>query len=93
MPRRCNQRELNFCKHYVACGIAAQAAREAGYKPAYANQASVELLKRPHIQEEIRRLNYFKSTMPKAVFVERLQKLADAATRLVTEIQNAVITR
>ncbi len=93
MPRRCNQRELSFCKQYVICGVASRAAREAGYSRTYATQASVELLKRPHIKAEIDKLNLFRAVMPKGIFVEKLERLAESARQLADEIQNSYITR
>ena len=51
-----NGRELAFCAHYAIHRNAEQAALAAGYAPRHARKHSYEILKRPHIQEQLNHL-------------------------------------
>ncbi len=49
-----SSRQEAFCRHYVATGNAAAAARQSGYAPASARQTGHALLQRPHIVGRVR---------------------------------------
>lgn len=50
-------KEKRFCSEYLLCnGNGSEAARKAGYSEATAGEIACENLKKPHIQEEIKRL-------------------------------------
>ena len=49
-------RQERFCRHFIECANAAQAARAAGYRPDSARNTGHRLLKQPHILQRIAEL-------------------------------------
>ena len=54
------EKEKAFCLHYVQTFNGASAARRAGYEPRSAKQIAWELLRKPRIREEVKRLKEIK---------------------------------
>ena len=77
-----SSRQEAFCRHFVATGNAADAARRSGYAPASARQTGHALLQRPHIVSRVRqiRLLWRESERAEArILLARLEQAWDAA--------------
>ena len=77
-----SSRQEAFCRHFVATGNAADAARRSGYAPASARQTGHAMLQRPHIVSRVRqiRLLWRESERAEArILLARLEQAWDAA--------------
>ena len=77
-----SSRQEVFCRHFVATGNAADAARRSGYAPASARQTGHALLQRPHIVSRVRqiRLLWRESERAEArILLARLEQAWDVA--------------
>ena len=75
-------RQEAFCRHFVASGNAAAAARQAGYAERSARQTGCALLERPYIVERVRRirLSWKRTERDEAkIVLARLERAWDAA--------------
>ena len=52
-----NEKQKRFCQYYVELGNGQEAAVKAGYKEKTARNQASQLLTKPHIKAEIRRIN------------------------------------
>ncbi len=77
-----SSRQEAFCRHFVATGNAAAAARGSGYAPASARQTGHALLQRPHIVERVRQIRVLWRESERAearILLARLEQTWDAA--------------
>ncbi len=77
-----SSRQEAFCRHYVATGNAAAAARQSGYAPASARQTGHALLQRPHIVGRVRQIRLLWREAERAearILLARLEQAWDAA--------------
>lgn len=77
-----SSRQEAFCRHYVASGNAAGAARRAGYAFRSARQTGHALVQRPHVVERIRRIRFLWRETERAemrIVLARLEQAWDAA--------------
>ena len=75
-------RQEAFCRHFVASGNAAAAARRAGYAERSARQTGCALLERPYIVERVRRIRLSWKRTEKdevRIVLARLEQAWDAA--------------
>lgn len=75
-------RQEAFCRHFVATGNAADAARRSGYALASARQTGHALLQRPHIVERVRQIRLLWREAERAearILLARLEQAWDAA--------------
>ncbi|MXW92855.1 MAG: hypothetical protein F4Z47_13800 [Rhodospirillaceae bacterium] len=78
-----SSRQEAFCRHFVATGNAADAARRSGYAPMSARQTGHALLQRPHIVERVRQIRMLWREAERAesrILLARLEQAWDAAT-------------
>jgi hypothetical protein len=86
-----SQRELAFCRHYIACGVGSKAAVEAGYSPNGATSQACRLLKREVIQTEIGRLREAARNAVSGLLVPALAgENADAGASILLELRQSV---
>ena len=77
-----SSRQEAFCRHFVASGNAADAARQAGYSERSARQTGCALLERPYIVERVRRIrmSWRRTEKDEArIALARLEQAWDAA--------------
>ena len=77
-----SSRQEAFCRHFVASGNAADAARRAGYAEGSARQTGCALLERPYIVERVRRIrmSWRRTEKDEArIALARLEQAWDAA--------------
>ncbi|MDE0147996.1 MAG: terminase small subunit [Rhodospirillaceae bacterium] len=77
-----SSRQEAFCRHFVATGNAADAARRSGYAPASARQTGHALLQRPHIVARVRQIRMLWREAERAearILLARLEQAWDAA--------------
>ncbi len=77
-----SSRQEAFCRHFVATGNAADAARRSGYAPASARQTGHALLQRPHIVSRVRQIRLLWREAERAearILLARLEQAWDAA--------------
>lgn len=77
-----SSRQEAFCRHFVATGNAADAARRSGYAPASARQTGHALLQRPHIVWRVRKIRLLWRESERAeaqILLARLEQAWDAA--------------
>ena len=70
-------RQDAFCRHFVASGNAADAARRAGYAESSARQTGHALIERPHIIERVRRIRLLwreTARQEARILIERLEQ-------------------
>ena len=84
MPRfgLLSTRQEAFCRHFVACGNAAEAARRAGYAERSARQSGHALLERSHIVERVRQIRLLWRQTARAevqILLARLEQVWQAA--------------
>ena len=84
MPRfgLLSTRQEAFCRHFVACGNAAEAARRAGYAERSARQSGHALLERSHIVERVRQIRLLWRQTARAevqILLARLEHVWQAA--------------
>ena len=84
MPRfgLLSTRQEAFCRHFVACGNAAEAARRAGYAERSARQSGHALLERSHIVERVRQIRLLWRQTARAevqILLARLDQVWQAA--------------
>ena len=84
MPRfgLLSTRQEAFCRHFVACGNAAEAARRAGYAERSARQSGHALLERSHIVERVRQIRLLWRQTARAevqILLARLEQVWEAA--------------
>ena len=84
MPRfgLLSTRQEAFCRHFVACGNAAEAARCAGYTERSARQSGHALLERSHIVERVRQIRLLWRRTARAeaqILLARLEQVWEAA--------------
>ena len=75
-------RQEAFCRHFVACGNAAEAARRAGYTERSARQSGHALLERSHIVERVRQIRLLWRQTARAevqILLARLEQVWQAA--------------
>ena len=75
-------RQEAFCRHFVACGNAAEAARRAGYAERSARQSGHALLERSHIVERVRQIRLLWRQTARAevqILLARLEQVWQAA--------------
>lgn len=75
-------RQEAFCRHFVACGNAAEAARRAGYAERSARQSGHALLERSHIVERVRQIRLLWRQTARAevqILLARLEQVWEAA--------------
>lgn len=77
-------REIKFVAGYVRTSNAEEAARQAGYSPAYARKNSYRLMRRPEIKKAVDTMRNEVRTTAKLSLVEYMDKLEEAL-RLATE--------
>lgn len=82
MPRGPNDKQRAFILAYLACLNGAQAAIQAGYSRKRAKITAAELLRKPHVRQEIDRLIDASFRMSGAEVIARLERQADATIAL-----------
>ena len=83
-PRALGQRRELFCRHYVACGVGAQAARLAGYRPSNAANHAFRLLARADVRARIAALRVERVALDASDLVDCLAKAEAAYERGMT---------
>lgn len=92
-PRALGRRRELFCRHYVACGVGAKAARLAGYKPSSAANHAFRLLARADVRARIGELRSDIVALEAADVIDCLAKVEAAYERSMIDGRVAAAVR